>query len=59
MKEQANQIRPGWVLQHNGKQYMVSRIFHEKEDSRLGFSNFMRDVLGGLQFCCQSCGHLR
>ena len=26
MKEQANQIRPGWVLQHNGKQYMVSKI---------------------------------
>ncbi len=26
MKEQANQIRPGWVLQHNNKQYMVSKI---------------------------------
>ena len=26
MKAQANQIRPGWVLDHNGKQYSVTKI---------------------------------
>ncbi|OPZ78979.1 MAG: Elongation factor P [Alphaproteobacteria bacterium ADurb.Bin438] len=26
MKAQANQIRPGWVLQHNGRQYTVLKI---------------------------------
>ncbi|MDD3669315.1 MAG: elongation factor P [Alphaproteobacteria bacterium] len=25
-KENANQIRPGWVIEHNGKQYIVSKI---------------------------------
>ncbi len=26
MKQQANQIRPGWVIEHNGKQYIVTKI---------------------------------
>ena len=26
MKQQANQIRPGWVIEHNGKQYLVTKI---------------------------------
>ena len=26
MKAQANQIRPGWVLDHNGKQWSVTKI---------------------------------
>ena len=26
MKQQANQIRPGWVIENNGKQYLVTKI---------------------------------
>lgn len=26
MKEQANQIRPGWVIENNGKQFIVTKI---------------------------------
>ena len=26
MKQQANQMRPGWVIDFNGKQYMVTKI---------------------------------
>lgn len=50
MKEQANQIRPGWVLQHNGKQYMVSKINLIQPGKGGAFIQVeMRDIVTGVK----------
>ena len=50
MKEQANQIRPGWVLQHNGKQYIVSKINLIQPGKGGAFIAVeMRDVVTGVK----------
>jgi elongation factor P len=50
MKEQANQIRPGWVLQHNGKQYMVSKINLIQPGKGGAFIAVeMRDIVSGVK----------
>ena len=49
MKAQANQIRPGWVLDHNGKQYSVTKINIIQPGKGGAFIQVeMRDVSNGI-----------
>ena len=50
MKAQANQIRPGWVLDHNGKQYSVTKINIIQPGKGGAFIQVeMRDVNNGIK----------
>ena len=50
MKAQANQIRPGWVLDHNGKQYSVTKIDIIQPGKGGAFIQVeMRDVSNGVK----------
>ncbi len=50
MKAQANQIRPGWVLDHNGKQYSVTKINILQPGKGGAFIQVeMRDVKNGVK----------
>lgn len=50
MKAQANQIRPGWVLDHNGKQYSVTKINIIQPGKGGAFIQVeMRDVKNGIK----------
>ena len=50
MKAQANQIRPGWVLEHNGKQYSVTKINILQPGKGGAFIQVeMRDVNNGIK----------
>ena len=50
MKAQANQIRPGWVLDHNGKQYSVTKIDIIQPGKGGAFIQVeMRDVTNGVK----------
>ena len=50
MKAQANQIRPGWVLDHNGKQYSVTKINIIQPGKGGAFIQVeMRDVSNGIK----------
>ncbi len=50
MKAQANQIRPGWVLDHNNKQYSVTKIDIIQPGKGGAFIQVeMRDVSNGVK----------
>lgn len=50
MKQQANQIRPGWVIENNGKQWLVTKINIIQPGKGGAFIQVeMRDVNNGIK----------